>query len=170
MKPRFIFLFTIIAVFLYSCSTPKYFHDKSSFERQKELKTSRSQNITSEIAMGIYSIFASAALDLNVEYYPSEQEFKKLNLINPTTDTMYINMLTDIYWDENNYCDFMDIRIPPKTECKVLVPVNANYNLYFSSTPQDDDDEMLKIFTSDLKRVSLYPGITNTKDSVIIVQ
>ncbi len=116
------------------------------------------------------SVFSSSALDTEIEWHPSEQEFKKLKLINPTADTMYINMLTDIFWDKNDYCDFMDIRIPPKTECKIFVPVNANYNLYFSNTPQTDDDEMLEIFTTDLKRISLYPGITIIQDTANVNQ
>ena len=116
--------------------------------------------------MGILSIFTDAALNVESSWVPSEQEFKKLNLINPTSDTIYVNMLTDVYWDEEDYCDFMDIRLPPKTNCKVLVPVNTNYNLYFSNTPESDDDEMLEIFTSDLKRVSLYPGLTIVNDTL----
>lgn len=90
--------------------------------------------------------------------------------MNPTKDTMYINMLTDVTWDKNDYCDFMDIRIPPKTNCKVLVPVDANYNLYFSNTPEDDDDEMLEIFTSDINKLSLYPGITLVNDTIDLNQ
>jgi hypothetical protein len=72
-------------------------------------------------------------------------------------------MLTDIYWDKNNYCDFMDIRIPPKEKCRILVPVNADYNVYFSQTPQDDDDEMIKINTKELNQLIIKPGITLAK-------
>jgi hypothetical protein len=69
-------------------------------------------------------------------------------------------MLTDFFWDEDNYCDFMDIRIPPKEKCKLLLPVDANYNVYFSATPEKDDDEHIEINTNDFKRISLYPGLT----------
>lgn len=166
MKSLYIYFKIFILIFLFcSCSSPKYFHDESSFKRQKELQSSRSANVASEIAMGVLSIFSATALDTDLEWYPSEQEFKKLNLINPTSDTMYINMLTDVFWDKNNYCDFMDIRIPPKMECKVLVPVQAKYNLYFSTTPESDDDEMFQIFTSDLNKIALKPGILTEIDS-----
>ena len=48
MKNRFNFLpFIAVFLFVYSCSSPKYFHDTSSFERQKELKKDRSGNILS---------------------------------------------------------------------------------------------------------------------------
>ncbi len=168
MANRQLFIMLGFTLLIISCSSPKYFHDKQSYKRQKELQKNRSANVSSDIFRGMFSIFSAAALDLDVEWDPSQQEFKKIKLINPTSDTMYINMLTDIFWDENDYCDFMDIRIPPNANCKVLVPVNANYNLYFSNTPQNDDDEMLEIFTDNLKQVALYPGITLAKDSVII--
>jgi hypothetical protein len=117
------------------------------------------------VASGIGSVFMSAMLETEVEFYPSEQQFKKINLMNPTNDTMYVNMLTDVIWDKEDYCDFMDIRIPPKLNCKVLVPVEANYNLYYSTTPQSNDDDMLEIYTSDVKRISLYPRINNMADT-----
>lgn len=166
MNFRYTFFSIVVgALLFYSCSTPKYFHDESSYKRQKELQSSRTSNVASEIVIGILSTITASAFDTGVEYYPANQEFKKLKLINPTTDTMYINMLTDIFWDDNNYCDFMDIRIPPKMDCKVLVPVEAEYNLYFSTTPESDDDEMFTINTSDLKKIALTPGITIEKDS-----
>ncbi len=155
----------ILFILIQSCSTPKYFHDESSYERQKELHGCRSGNIFCDVASGIGSVFMSAMLETEVEFYPSEQQFKKINLINPTNDTMYVNMLTDLIWDKEDYCDFMDIRIPPKLNCKVLVPVEANYNLYYSTTPQSDDDDMLEIFTSDVKRISLHPQLHNIADT-----
>jgi len=168
MKNRLTFI--SIFLLLFSCSSPKYFHNQSSFERQKELKKDRSINVWSDVGMSVASVFSSAAFDVELNYYPSDQEFKKINLINPTIDTMYINMLTDLYWDKEDYCDFMDIRLPPKTNCKVLVPVNANYNLYFSNTPESTDDEMMEIFTSDIKKISLNPGITVVNDTINLNQ
>lgn len=158
-------MFIIGVFFLAACSSPQYFHDSSSYERQKELQDTRSANVFGDIFLGVTSVCMAAAFDGEVEFYPSEQQFKKLKLINPTKDTMYVNMLTDLYWDENNYCDFMDIRIPPKTECKIIVPMNANYNLYFSPTPESDDDEMLEIFTTDIKRISFKPNMTTLGDN-----
>lgn len=166
MIKRFTLTTLIIALFLGSCNTSKYIYDNSSFERQKELRKSRSGNVFADIGLSIASVFLLAAVDVDLGLYPDGHEFKSLNLINPTADTMYVNMLTDIYWDENDYCDFMDIRIPPNKECKVLIPVDANYNLYFSNTPENNDDEMLEIFTSDIKKISLQPGLTILKDTV----
>jgi hypothetical protein len=139
-KQAYFILFLIVTLFTNSCSAPRYIHNEQSYKRQKELQNSRSANIFADITLGLLSVASAAAFEKSIEWYPSEQKLKKLNLVNPTTDTIYVNMLTDILWDELDYCDFMDIRIPPKMECKVLVPINAKYNLYFSNTPQKDDD------------------------------
>jgi len=163
-------LFLGVAISVFSCSTPKYIYDSSSLNRQKELHGTRSSNVLGEILTGSISVVSSAILATEVQWQPTEQQFKKINLVNPTSDTIYVNMLTDIYWDKENYCDFMDIRIPPKKNCKVLVPVNANYNLYFSNTPEEGDDEMLKIFMGKLKSISLYPGLTVLNDSINLNQ
>jgi hypothetical protein len=148
------------AILLFSCSAPQYFHDPLSEKRQKELRENRSANVFSDIFMGVTSVCMAAAFDGEVEFYPSPQQFVNLKLCNPTNDTMYVNMLTDVYWDKDNYCDFMDIRIPPAEECKVLVPMNANYNVYFSTTPRSDDDEMVEIFTTKVRSISLQPNMT----------
>ena len=157
------FLLSIILLFG-SCTTPQYIHDKGSNERQKKLIKRHSGNIFSDIGLLLSSIFIMAAVEVDREFIFDDQEFKKLKLINPTKDTIYVNMLTDVYWDEENFCDFMDIRLPPNQRCKMLVPVNANYNVYFSNTPEPEDDEMLEINTDEFNKLKLYPGMTKIND------
>ncbi len=159
-KHTIYFIPALILLLMQACTTPKYIHDESSLLRQQELRSCRSDNVFCDVMTGVGAVFLGAMLDADVDFYPSEQQFKKINLINTVGDTMYVNLLTDVYWDENNYCDFMDIRIPPKMRCKVMVPIDANYNLYFSTTPESNDDEMIEIFTNDIKKISLYPGLT----------
>lgn len=127
-------------------------------------------NLISGIANGVISIFAATVFDSGLKWVPKDQQFKKLNLINPTSDTIYVNMLTDALWDEENYCDFMDIRIPPNKNYRIMVPVKTNYNLYFSNTPETNDDEMLEMFTSDIKKVFLNPGLTIINDTLNLNQ
>ncbi len=153
-------------VLFQSCAAPKYFHDDLSYQRQVELQECRSKNIFCDVAVGVGSIIFSVATETDVGYIPSGQQFKKLKLINMSSDTMYINMLTDLVWDEKDYCDFMDIRIPPHLKCKVLVPINAMYNVYFSTTPQSNDDEMLEVFTGSINRLALTPGLTLPNDDL----
>lgn len=155
-KYNFLIISTCLLILLQTCSTPQFIHDSDSYKRQKELRSSRAGNMVGEILVGITSVCLAAALDSDIEYYPDEQEFKKLNLKNMTRDTMYVNMLTDAIWDSTDYCDFMDIRIPPHLNCKVMVPVETLYNLYYSTTPRQDDDKMMQIYTSDCKKIKLY--------------
>lgn len=165
-KLNYCTLLTSLLLLLQACATTEYIHDPSSFERQKELCCDRSNNVFSEVLLGIGSVCAAAILDADVGYYPEEQQFKKLNLKNATNDTMYVNMLTDVIWDKEDYCDFMDIRIPPNLNCKVMVPVETLYNLYFSTTPESDDDEMMQVYTSDIKKIKLYSGMTVLSDTI----
>lgn len=153
-----------IAIMVCSCSTPNYIHDSSSFNRQKDLRNTRSTNVFADIIISALVIITPEYLG-DEEWEPTPQNFKKLNLINPTSDTLYVNMLTDVFWDKDNYCDFMDIRIPPDRNCRILVPFNAEYNVYFSKTPESDDDEMLKINTRETKQIKFKPGITFTSES-----
>lgn len=106
-------------------------------------------NVFGGILIGTVSLVASTYIGEEIVWEPTHQNFKKLRLINPTLDTLNVNMLTDVYLDKDDYCDFMDIRIPPAQNCRVLVPVNAVYQIYFSNTPQNDDDELLEINTSE---------------------
>lgn len=159
------FACTIFLILLFACSTPKYFNDSLSRERQEQLQKRRSGNIFADIGLTLSTAIVAGVAGVDVGYLPEGHEFEKLKITNPTGDTLYINMLTDVFWDEDNYCDFMDIRIPPGKKCNVLVPVDANYNLYFSNTFESDDDEMLEINTSDVKKLSLYPGLTKTKNN-----
>jgi hypothetical protein len=159
-KTKLFSFILLLVVLLNSCTTTEYLYDQSSKERQLDLKKHRSGNVFGDIGLVIASVFVMTVLEVDAGLFPQRQEFKKLRLINPTNDTIYVNMLTDVFWDKENYCDFLDIRIPGNNKCLLLVPVNANYNVYFSDTPDDGDDEMLEINTDDFKRLSLYPGLT----------
>jgi hypothetical protein len=171
MKKQTVLVITLLSVFLLSsCASPKFFYDPVSRERQKELKKHRSGNIFADIGLMMASVFVMAAFEIDAGLYPEEREFRKLKVINPASDTLYVNMLTDVYWDEDNYCDFMDIRIPPNEKCLLFVPVNADYNVYFSNTPESEDDEMLEINTDDFKRISLYRGLTLENDTINLNQ
>ena len=159
MKKVNILSFLTPLVFLFSACTPsKYILDHQSFERQKNMKKYRSANIVADVGSSLFSIFLALVFDLETENEPTQKQFKKITLDNPTGDTVFVNMLTDVNWDDSVYCDFMDIRIPPQKKIRLLVPVNANYNLYFSPTPEADDDELLQLNTSKKRKIVLQPG------------
>ncbi len=160
MKNKTVYIISTLFVFLIiSCSSPKYIYNTDSYNRQQELQEMRSEKVFGEI-LNFSSTIISAAFDSEYDLWiPGEQHLKKLNLINPTSDTIYVNMLSDVYWTDSVYCDFMDIRIPPKERLKILVPLDTNYNLYFSNTPQNDDDELMEINTDDVKQITLKPSV-----------
>ena len=160
MKKKATIAALLLVLGAYSCTSPKYIHDSSSHKRQKELRASRSGNVTGDILMALGSIIFSAATDIDVSYFPEGQEFKNFKLVNNTTDTMFVNMLTDATWDNENYCDFMDIRIPPQEKCKILVPMGVNYNVYFGVTENPEKDEFVEINTFDVRKLGLKPGMT----------
>ncbi len=151
------FLLILIAGLFLSCSSAKYIHDPESRERQKDLSGSRSSSVIADGLMATLSVVSAAVFETDVNWYPTETRFKKMILRNPTHDTLYVNMLTDVFWDTNNYCDFMDIRIPPERSCRILCPVDAEYNIYYSHTQQEDDDEMMTINTSEKNKLTLKP-------------
>jgi hypothetical protein len=157
-KTLSILILASITIALSSCNSINYIHHSPSKKRQLELKKMRSKNTFGNIGLAVGSMVLSSAVDIEMDVFP-DREFKKLKLLNKSNDTLYVNMLTDIYWDEQNYCDFYDLRIPPHKKSKLLVPVDANYNLYFSNTSIDTDDELLEINTNDFYKIVLYPGL-----------
>ena len=165
MEKKFYFGILSIVLLLSSCSSTKYIYDTSSYERQHELKNSRNGAVAGDVILAGFSLFFTAATGTEFEYYPSEQRFKKILLRNPTVDTVYVNMLTDVYWDKLDYCDFMDIRIPPGKNCRILCPVNAEYNVYFRNKWEKEEDEMITINTSSLSSVKLEPAARLTTQS-----
>lgn len=61
----------------------------------------------------------------------------------------------------------MAIRIPPGLNRKVVLPVETLYNLYFGKTPESEDDEMMQIYTNDLKKIHLYSNTTRLNDFIV---
>jgi hypothetical protein len=159
MYQRSVFiLLPVLMMLLPACSSHNYIYNRESSVRQKEMQQMRSESVLGEF-MNVSLVVLSAALETgDMIYEPGEQQFKKLSLVNPTNDTVYVNMLADVLWDSTSYCDFMDIRIPPKENCKLLVPVDTEYNLYFSHTIRNDDDEWLQIDTDKTRKINLVPG------------
>ncbi len=160
MKTKSTLAAVLIIISLISCTSSKYIHDPSSNKRQKELRSSRSGNVAADIFLTIGSVILSESLDVNVDYFPAGQDFKNFKLVNNTKDTMFVNMLTDATWDNEDYCDFMDIRIPPEEKCKILVPLGVNYNVYFGTSDNPEKDEYLQINTFDVRKLGLKPGMT----------
>lgn len=149
----------LLILLLTNCKTNMCIMDSQSRDRQMDMREHRTGLNFKHIGNQFIAIFASLIL---ADYISIEHPrvFKKFRLINESTDTIYVNMLTDYVWHDNSYCDIMDIKLNPKQKSKVLVPMNAKYNVYFRNSLYSDDDELLEINTSKLSKLGFKPGMT----------
>lgn len=157
----------VVAVYLLvlSCTTGRFIHDEASVQRHKQLKGIRAGNVIGSALLTTGSIIFSALIGSDEVAMPeSEKQLRKITLSNTSRDTLSINMLTDYMISDSTYCDFMNIRIPPGENCRLLMPYRAVYNLYFSNTPEPDDDEMVEINPGSRRKLILYPGMTKVNN------
>ena len=158
-KPIFIILSSLI--FLFSCTTGQYIHDTGSIKRQKEMHRTRTGINVGDVAIQMLNVITVASLNLDMEPETTPRSFKRIKLYNHSNDTMRVNLLTNVFWKDEQYNDIMDIRIPPNQFTRLMVPLGAEYNVYFRDTAEGQD-EMITINTSRYKRVGLTPGMTLT--------
>lgn len=141
------------------CTNTRYLTDSTSIERQRDM---RSKRVGKNIGEGCLNMsFMILAAILNTEFSPveSEREFKRITLKNESSDSLIINMVTDIVWKETGYCDIMGIVLPPQAKQKLLVPYPAAYNVYFK-TPYSEE-EKLEVRTDNNRRIiKLKAGMT----------
>lgn len=151
----------VLIIVAVSCTTGRYIHDEASLNRHKQLKAMRAGNVIGNALLTTGSIILSALIGSDEVAMPeSDKQLRKITLSNTSSDTLTVNMLTDFQINDSVFCDFMDIRIPPGENCRLLMPFRAVYNLYFSNTPDPEDDEMIEINTGSKRRIVLYPGMT----------
>jgi hypothetical protein len=134
------------------CSNTRYITDKKSIELQHQMHAHRSGVKAGDILLSTASLIMSVTLGSEFEVSASERAFKYITLENESTDSMTVNMVTDIEWKDSVYCDIMGIVLPPKAHQKLLVPYPAAYNVYFK-TPYTEE-EIRAIRTDD--KHSLY--------------
>jgi len=166
---RNMFCLFAIVLLLVSCISYRYIGDMETLQRQKEIHGKRVGNVILGSFLAFGSALATAFTGIDVSYIPEDQYFKHLRLVNNSSDTLLVNMLTDRVWKDSAYCDFRNIRIPPGDKCRLLVPVNSDYNLYFSNTfGNENDDELLEINTSGKGKIVLHPGMAlqDRKDTI----
>jgi len=144
-----------------ACHSLSYINDEESVDRQKELHRKRLGNTARNIALSIGSMVGALFTGVYVSFIPSERNMKRVALINQGTDTMQVNMLSGETGEAENYCDFLNIRIPPQKTCRLLVPESTMYNLYFREVNDTSDvDEVLELDVSEISKIRLAPGMT----------
>lgn len=159
-RKKTILLVLAVLILFGGCTTTRYLTDATSIERQHDMKTHRVGKNIGEGCLNI-SFFILAAV-LNSEFVPveSERTFKRISIVNEsTTDSLFVNMVTDVVWKETGYCDIMGIVLPPETIQKLLLPYPAAYNVYFK-TPFSEEEKLEIRTDSKLRRITLKPGMT----------
>lgn len=158
---QLIFISLVLAVLICcgGCTNTRYLTDSTSINRQHDMRSNR---VGKNIGEGCLNMsFMILAAVLNTEFSPveSEREFKRITLKNESSDSLIINMVTDIVWKETGYCDIMGIVLPPQAKQKLLVPYPAAYNVYFK-TPYSEE-EKLEVRTDNNRRIiKLKAGMT----------
>jgi len=79
--------------------------------------------------------------------------------VNESSDSLFVNMVTDIVWKEDGYCDIMGIVLPPISTQSLLVPYPAAYNVYFH-TPSSQEEKLEIRTDSKYRNFKLKPGMT----------
>ena len=160
MFPKKSILLLFAAIILFGgCTNTRYLTDPVSTDRQHDMRKHRTGVNTGDVLLSLANFFISQTFDSNYEINASERAFKRITLYNESTDSLYINMVTDIVWKETGYCDIMGIALPPGSKQKLLVPYPAAYNVYFR-TPASEE-EKLEVRTDNKHRViKLRPGMT----------
>ena len=142
-----------------SCTTSVYITDPVSAHRQKEMMSNRTG--TNILEGGLLVVSTVVAVFTGVVIYPKpqEQSFRKLVLLSQSKDTLFINMVTNYQWKESGYADIRDIVMPPFKKAKVIVPMGADYNVYYRNNYFAPDDEKLEVNTSNKRRLKLKPMV-----------
>lgn len=146
-------------ILLGGCTNTRYLTDSVSIGRQKNMKSNRVGKNIGDGCLNM-SLFILAGV-LNYDFVPveSERAFKRISVVNQSTDSLFVNMVTDVVWKEAGYCDVMGIVLPPGAKQKLLLPYPAAYNIYFRSPYSEE--EMLGIRTDNkLRRVNLKNRMT----------
>ena len=160
IKNFIIFLVLAAIVFCGGCTSTKYLTDAQSIERQKDMRNNRTGTNIGDIVLSFANLFISGALNTEYTISQSEQAFKRITIENVSTDTLTVNMVTDVEWKESGYCDIMGIVLPPGRKQKLLTPFPAAYNIYFR-TPYSEEEKLEIRNDGKHRRFALRPGITN---------
>jgi hypothetical protein len=151
-----IIVFIISLSILFSCAASAYITDEDSIKRQKEMRKHRTGI---NFVEGFYyiSVWAAALAGTSIDQGINKRSFRKMVLINNSKDTLFVNMVTDYLWSDSTYCDIREIVLPQMQKAKVIVPMEAVYNIYFRNDYFAPDDEKKEVRTSNTGRVRLKP-------------
>lgn len=148
-----------ILLLICSCTNTRYLTDSTSIGRQLDMRKHRSGVNVGDVVLSIVNVFISSALDTEYTISERERAFKRITIVNESSDSLFVNMVTDIVWKETGYCDIMGIVLPPQARQKLLVPYPAAYNVYFK-TPTSEEEKLEVRTDSKHRIIKLRTGMT----------
>lgn len=159
-KHAMILLTLAVVVCCGGCTSTRYLTDSQSIERQRDMRKNRTGVNAGDVLLSFVNFFISGALNTEYEVIQSERTFKRITLVNESTDSLFVNMVTDIVWKETGYCDIMGIVLPPGAKQKLLTPYPAAYNVYFR-TPFTEEEKLEIRTDGKHRRFVLRAGMTD---------
>jgi len=156
---KLISLVLVAIICLGGCTSTRYLTDSKSIGRQRDMKKHRVGNNVGDVFQNIFNMVLSEAIDAEYEMTKSDRAFKKISIVNESTDSLFVNMVTDVVWKESGYCDIMGIVLPPGARQKLLAPYPAAYNVYFK-TPYSEEEKLEVRTDNKHRRFVLRPGMT----------
>lgn len=153
-------LLLAVLIILGGCTNTRYMTDPMSRGRQRDMKKHRVNNNVGEAFRNFFNMILSEAIDTEYEMTKSDRAFKRISIVNESTDTLFVNMVTDIVWQESGYCDIMGVVLPPGEKQKMLVPYPAAYNVYFK-TPYSEEENIEIRTDNKHRRFVLRSGMTD---------
>jgi ABC-type uncharacterized transport system auxiliary subunit len=84
------------AIVLSGCTSTRYLTDPATIKQQHEMRSKRIGGNVGDVLVNFGNFFLSALLNTNYEVYSSERSYKRITVVNESTDSLYVNMVTDI--------------------------------------------------------------------------
>ena len=142
------------------CTSTRYLTDSGSIDRQHDMRKNRVGKNIGEGCLNMTFFILAAVVNSEFEPLESERTFKRISIKNESTDTLFVNMVTDVVWKETGYCDIMGIALPSGARQKLLVPYPAAYNVYFRTSSSEEEKLEIRTDNNKQKNIRLKPGMT----------
>jgi len=142
------------------CTSTRYLTEPTSIDRQHDMRKNRVGKNIGEGCLNMTFFILAAVVNSEFEPLESERTFKRISIKNESTDTLFVNMVTDVVWKETGYCDIMGIALPSGARQKLLVPYPAAYNVYFRTSSSEEEKLEIRTDNNKQKNIRLKPGMT----------
>jgi len=157
---KFTSLVLAVLICFGGCTSTRYMTDPMSRGRQHDMRKNRTGVNIGDICLNFVNLIIAEALDNEPTYVQSGRAFKHITIVNESSDSLFVNMVTDVVWKESGYCDIMGIALPPKAKQRMLTPYPAAYNVYFK-TPYSEEENIEIRTDNKHRRFVLRAGMTD---------